>query len=324
MILITFSIYIRAGTEIYRKHKQLREFSTSFNDQDPLNPLEDLFGSTKTTEVFVTTEVADTRAIDLRPLGASAGGKAQNQDPQLPQAAYSVTISSSRNREAHGEAGLPVQTHITTGSQAGAQGSAATATTTTAAASANRLRRRAAYEASNATWSYTKCAILFFTALLVTWLPSSANRVYSLAHTKSASLPLEYMSAFVLPLQGFWNSIIYVVTSWSACKLMWQDLSSWWPCGGGRRRGARKRGSGGRAGKGLPDAQEPSHHRPRSAFQMMGSGRGGVRSGDGKAYENETESTTELAGSRPGSSSCPTTTTVMSSVTMDRAKVLEG
>jgi hypothetical protein len=32
------------------------------------------------------------------------------------------------------------------------------------------------------------------------------------------------MSAFVLPLQGFWNALIYAVTSWSACKSFWEDL----------------------------------------------------------------------------------------------------
>ncbi|KAL2174101.1 uncharacterized protein P884DRAFT_280492 [Thermothelomyces heterothallicus CBS 202.75] len=70
----------------------------------------------------------------------------------------------------------------------------------------------------SATWSYTKCAILFFSVLLITWIPSSGNRVYSLVHRDDVSRPLFYASAFVLPLQGFWNAIIYVVTSWAACK----------------------------------------------------------------------------------------------------------
>lgn len=46
-----------------------------------------------------------------------------------------------------------------------------------------------------------KCAILFFTALLVTWIPSSANRAFSVLHANEVSLPLE-----VLPLQDFWNA----------------------------------------------------------------------------------------------------------------------
>jgi hypothetical protein len=83
--------------------------------------------------------------------------------------------------------------------------------------------RRRTYEVNTAAWAYTKCAILFFTALLITWIPSSANRVYSFVHPDT--LPtLEIMSAFVLPLQGFWNAVIYIVTSWSACKNILSDL----------------------------------------------------------------------------------------------------
>lgn len=85
-------------------------------------------------------------------------------------------------------------------------------------------RRRANFEANNAAWSYSKCAILFFTALLITWLPSSANRVYSLIHVGEISVPLEFMSALVLPLQGFWNCIIYVVTSWQGCRIFFSDI----------------------------------------------------------------------------------------------------
>lgn len=85
-------------------------------------------------------------------------------------------------------------------------------------------KRRANYEANNAAWSYTKCAILFFTAILITWIPSSANRVYSVINGGAVSIPLEFMSAFVLPLQGFWNAAIYIVTSWKATKMFISDL----------------------------------------------------------------------------------------------------
>jgi hypothetical protein len=76
----------------------------------------------------------------------------------------------------------------------------------------------------NAAWAYTKCAILFFSAMLITWIPSSANRVHSLIHDGKSSLPLEYMSAFVLPLQGCWNCVIYVITSRAACRGFFHDL----------------------------------------------------------------------------------------------------
>jgi hypothetical protein len=42
--------------------------------------------------------------------------------------------------------------------------------------------------------------------------------VYSIVHHGEVSRSLFFASAFVLPLQGFWNAIIYIVTSWAACK----------------------------------------------------------------------------------------------------------
>lgn len=65
--------------------------------------------------------------------------------------------------------------------------------------------------------SYAKTALLFFTAMLITWIPASANRLYILIDGK-ASVQLGYVSAFVLPLQGFWNALIYYYTSRAACK----------------------------------------------------------------------------------------------------------
>lgn len=86
--------------------------------------------------------------------------------------------------------------------------------------------RRRNYEINNAAWAYAKCSLLFFTALLVTWIPSSANRVYSVVKAQEINAPLETMSAFVLPLQGFWNAAIYAVTSWEACKSFWEDIKT--------------------------------------------------------------------------------------------------
>jgi hypothetical protein len=35
------------------------------------------------------------------------------------------------------------------------------------------------------------------------------------------------MSATVLPLQGFWNAVIYAVTSWAACKALLEERGLW-------------------------------------------------------------------------------------------------
>ncbi|KAI5462041.1 hypothetical protein BGZ63DRAFT_453289 [Mariannaea sp. PMI_226] len=78
---------------------------------------------------------------------------------------------------------------------------------------------------SRAEWQYAKCALLFFTAMCITWIPSSANRIYMLTHTDGAAPALEYLSAAVLPLQGFWNAMIYMVTSWAACKVVFAQVT---------------------------------------------------------------------------------------------------
>jgi hypothetical protein len=211
-ILITFFIYIRAGSEIYKKHRQLRNFSSSHHEADT-SGMDDPYNACKTTEVTVTSESVDQNGIDLTSLGRRGSGA-----PSRPNAAYSVNIFSDKTtmaRDPQGDVIAPVQSNITISPGP---------STTQRQATSNPVRRRQAYEANNAAWSYTKCAILFFSALLVTWIPSSANRVFSVVHTEEMSYPLEYMSAIVLPLQGFWNAIIYIVTSWKACQLLADDI----------------------------------------------------------------------------------------------------
>lgn len=208
---MTFFIYIRAGREIYRKHRQLKDLNyTSHYEIEP-NMMNDAF-NTKTTEV--TVSVSDgPEAIGLSPMGVDANNQIANPGQSLRPSAYSVSISA----------------RPTTLTGAGP----ATATTPTASNTMSmyggthslpRSRRKAAMDANNSAWSYTKVALLFFTAMLVTWIPSSANRLYSLAVAGEISLPLEYMSALVLPLQGFWNALIYCTTSWKACKMLGEDV----------------------------------------------------------------------------------------------------
>lgn len=217
MIVVTFFIYIRAGREIYRKHRQLKDLNyTSHYDAEPLpNPNNDPF-NTKTTEV--TVSVSDSPdAIGLAPMGVDANTHIANPGQSLRPSAYSVSISA-RPTTANGSPG-PSTTP-------GAANNTNTMSMYGASHGLPKSRRKAAIDANNSAWSYTKVALLFFTAMLVTWIPSSANRLYSLAKAGEISLPLEYMSAFVLPLQGFWNALIYCTTSWKACKMLGEDVAS--------------------------------------------------------------------------------------------------
>ncbi|PFH56877.1 hypothetical protein XA68_15827 [Ophiocordyceps unilateralis] len=206
-ILITFFIYIRAGRTIYEKRKQLYDFEMS--DPDPLSINGEVVATMRRTEVTVTGEDAypSSGAIHLVPLNRQKAADKSNGCED----AYSIHIMAdhcpSPSSDVASSPGKPTQ-----------QMQVAPQRTP------NPARRRH-HELNNAAWSYTKCAILFFTAILITWIPSSANRVYSVVHQNEVFPPLEFMSAFVLPLQGFWNAVIYAVTSWSACQKLLDDLT---------------------------------------------------------------------------------------------------
>ncbi|KAI6093098.1 family A G protein-coupled receptor-like protein [Hypoxylon rubiginosum] len=207
VILVTMFIYLRTGGEIYRKRKQLRSFGASSSAHDPEALTMDDPYSVKTTEVTISSESAEEggSGIDLAPLGRFATQK---------KTAYSVTISSDTKgptKSQQADFSLPIQSNVPP-------------TPSTARARGRVQKRRANYEANNAAWSYSKCAFLFFTALLVTWIPSSANRVYGVVNANDISAPLEIMSAIVLPLQGFWNTCIYMATSWEAVRMIFSDF----------------------------------------------------------------------------------------------------
>lgn len=253
--------------------------------------------STKTTEVSVTSEIVTTTTqepIDLAPLGA-----AQHRNSvvgQQPPSAYSVTISAVPS----GSAGQKTTTR-TNGNN---ENSCNSNNSNNNNAAQPRIRRKAAYEANSAAWQYTKCAILFFTAILVTWIPSTANRVYSVVHKNEISLPLEYMSAFVLPLQGFWNAIIYVVTSWGACRRLAEDVGVSFSSFTSSSQGSAERPAGlegrGRRSRGrmagdVGSGEDGGAGERRGAFEMMGMGRGRNVRKPASDKSSGTESMEELA-----------------------------
>lgn len=243
-IFITFFIYIRTGRQVYRKYKQLRSLSSQVANHSP-GPftITEPF-STRTTEVYVTSEVIPNIPFNDGTIASNRSSAAMRAPPT---AAYSVTITSDAGRSGRS---TPLRDHedfdeddCTEIKSTTSRGTVEVTTsritslslpTLSALANSGRrltrpisesfrpnLRRQlAVYEANNAAWSYARCALLFFTALLITWIPSTANRVYSLARHGDVCLGLQYASAFVLPLQGFWNGLIYIFTTRKACTRM--------------------------------------------------------------------------------------------------------
>ncbi|KAK7427451.1 hypothetical protein QQZ08_006057 [Neonectria magnoliae] len=70
--------------------------------------------------------------------------------------------------------------------------------------------------------AYLRTSFLFALSVLVTWIPSSMNRIHSWLVGDS---PFEYhvATAAVLPLQGLWNSTIFFITSHRALRQTWRD-----------------------------------------------------------------------------------------------------
>ena len=81
--------------------------------------------------------------------------------------------------------------------------------------------------------AYLRTSFVFAISILVTWTPSSINRVYALVYPTRTSYALNLAGAIVLPLQGLWNAIIFAATSWSTLREEFRELgrSCWWSVG---------------------------------------------------------------------------------------------
>lgn len=126
---------------IFEKRRELQDISTPETSYFFENPFE---ATSKVTEIHITSEPADPRK-DSAQLSHST-----EDTSRAPQASnfnpYTVTIESGEGRNS-----IPLKTLRNQ-------------------PDANAQRRAAAMEANKAAWKYCKCAMLFFVALLVTWV----------------------------------------------------------------------------------------------------------------------------------------------------------
>lgn len=203
-ILAIFIIYSMSWMHIRRSRRALE--TESFNDSSPTETSGD--AKLKATEIRVTTEltrhsfvspiVSPHMPVDEPPRIDSDGTSASETyvfnpfrlDPTCNRGFDPYTVTIERHEDAVA------------------------------------ARRRAVATAANAeAWAYTQTALLYFISLLITWVPSSMNRVYSLVHVSDVSFAFSIMAGLVLPLMGFWNAVIYIVTSWDAVKAMFDDIA---------------------------------------------------------------------------------------------------
>ena len=193
-LISAFVIYCMAGAKVWRNRHDLHEWFNPFNE----NPFE----STVTTEVDVTTHVrrAESPSSIRRP-----------SDGEMP--IHGIESQGGGDY-------VPYTVNVEVGPQDKHQNSAPELFRM------RTLTRNAALNEANAdAWLYARVAFLFFCALLISWVPSSTNRVYSLAHPDRLNFGLNYTETLVLPLQGFLNAIVYIITSQTACRNLWRSIT---------------------------------------------------------------------------------------------------
>jgi hypothetical protein len=189
-IFLALVIYIRVGVEIYQKRSELRAAAYSNNYTSGTltsisdNPRAAPFTGIRTTEVEVTHDAWNKNPLSPPPQGYARGEKVESRKDQ-----YSITISAP----------------------------------TTKIQSATRFKKPVGTSMDKVKLAYTKVALLFAISILITWVPASINRVYGLRFPKNPSFALNVGSALVLPLQGFWNTVIYFSTSLGVCKSVWAE-----------------------------------------------------------------------------------------------------
>lgn len=152
VIFLTMAIYTCAGTVIYQRRRQLREVDGPVDSTLGIGNPFDPASFSKVTEVQVTHEIStpEERVHNLAHDSTSVKFQPQSKPPYSP---YFVTIEAGGGFEKlSGKAPKPAKVDQLDLSP----------------------QRRAMFsEANSAAWTYTKYALLFFVALLVTWVSYS-------------------------------------------------------------------------------------------------------------------------------------------------------
>jgi len=72
---------------------------------------------------------------------------------------------------------------------------------------------------------YVTIAFMYFIGLMLVWIPASANRVWSLIYPGEFNYGLQCVAAFVLPIQGLVNFIIFVYVTRNELQVLARRLS---------------------------------------------------------------------------------------------------
>ncbi|KAF7180002.1 hypothetical protein CNMCM7691_009055 [Aspergillus felis] len=197
IVLLILAIYIRVGLTIWRQRRELRKI---------VRPTFEL-----ATDTTVSGDGDLHGTVQPVPLDSFRRLSTREQSPtSTPTSSHRIISPEVRSTQDH--AGL----RNAPPSFASSLSSNVSPTASTSVSHHNYDLGRSGAYTSRASEAYYKYALLFFAALIVTWVPSSINRVYALAASNHYVFGLSCASSFALPLQGFWNSLIYITVSWQA------------------------------------------------------------------------------------------------------------
>lgn len=225
IICATMCIYIATGRQIFKKRAELRSFSKLPDEEGATltNPFTVDFRSIKVeTEMKIETTWkhadVDQGSLEAPPSCGSCTSTKEFSEPiiALPQ---KPSRSLTRHEDgAHNGYRATVFSTIPRTADTDTKRSQSLSTNL----KASNKRRTA--EGNAAAWSYFKVAFLMFAALFIVWVPSTVNRVQQFFDKGHSIFGLNLASALVLPLQGFWNAMIYVSTTWPECKRAAGDM----------------------------------------------------------------------------------------------------
>ncbi|KAF2202894.1 family A G protein-coupled receptor-like protein [Delitschia confertaspora ATCC 74209] len=206
----TATIYIITGHNIFKQRNALRSFTRRPPSEieivtDPFTS-ENLTNIAKVTKIEVVTEKIQPDGTFVSQESAneydsrSSFASTRNLSAEIQKLNSNTTPSSPQPRD--------TQTHTISATPQAAQ----------------FPRRDAASHANRAAWGYAKVAFLMFVALFIVWVPSTVNRVWSLLYPDNPLFGLNLAAAIVLPTQGFWNAVIYIVTSRYQVKMALRSI----------------------------------------------------------------------------------------------------
>ncbi|KAH6895634.1 hypothetical protein B0T10DRAFT_557827 [Thelonectria olida] len=236
-IFLSIVIYVAVGYQVFHHRNQLRHLaverrwekegtnSSGSRSGSGIRPVSEEslthrpeFYGTVITEVQVTTDVSKQNCRSEMTIPPNV----QLRSPQRARS-WALPLDGDVLEGAGEHRGQRVETVCTSNRMPYQQSTVMTRLRAVKSSASMKLKRLDPVK-----MAYLRTSFIFGFAVLITWIPSSINRLYSLTHDGKISFPFSVASGSVLPLQGVWNAIIYFTTSWSIVKEEFASAKARW------------------------------------------------------------------------------------------------